>query len=207
MSEESVTQNSEQSDSLVNAPQEAPQETEAKPEETKPEDEAKPEGEPDAEGKAEAVTLEDIKLPDDLIVPDDLKDKFLGVLNNKEMSLKDRAQALIDLQAEAAQKASEMASQEFEQQQKLWQDEVKNDPEIGGEKFESTINGISRLVDEYGSEELVQVMATTGAGNNIHVIKFLNQIAQKLNEPSAVSGQPANVEENPAVKLFPSMKG
>lgn len=153
------------------------------------------------------LTVEDISIPEGMEIPDELRDEFLTVMNDGEMTPKDRAQALIDLQAKAAQEASEAASQAFVTQQQAWQDEVKADPDIGGAKFDATIKGISRLVDQYGTDEFVQVMASTGAGNNIHVVKFFHQLAQKLNEPAPVNGAPVATQEDAASRLFPSMKG
>lgn len=154
-----------------------------------------------------ALTAEDISFPEGMEIPDELRDEFLNVVNDGELSPKDRAQALIDLQAKAAEQASEMASQQFADQQQQWQDEVRNDAEVGGAKFDATISGISRLVDQYGSDEFVQVMAATGAGNNIHVVRFFHQMAQKLNEPAPVTGQPVATQGDAASRLFPSMKG
>lgn len=153
------------------------------------------------------LTAEDISFPEGLEVPDDLRDEFLGIVNDAELSPKDRAQALIDLQAKAAEQASEAASQAFAAQQQQWQDEVRNDPELGGANFDATLKGISRLVDQYGNDDLVQAMAATGAGNNIHVVRFFHQLAQKLNEPAPLSGQPVGAQGDAASKLFPSMKG
>ena len=153
------------------------------------------------------LTAEDIAIPEGLIIPDELRDEFLTVVNDGEMSAKDRAQALINLQAKAAEQASEAASQAFATQQQQWQDEVKNDPELGGAKFTATLAGIARLVDEYGNDDFVNAMAATGAGNNIHVVRFFNAIAGKLNEPGPVTGQPVAQSGDAASRLFPSMKG
>lgn len=154
-----------------------------------------------------ALTVEDINIPEGLIVPDEIRDEFLGLVNNQEMTPKDRAQALIDLQAKAAEQASEAASLQFQEQQRQWQDEVKNDPQLGGAKFQATLAGISRLVDQYGNEDFVNAMAATGAGNNIHVVRFFDKIAGTLNESGPVTGTPPAQPENAASRLFPSMKG
>lgn len=154
-----------------------------------------------------ALTAEDISFPEGMEILDDLRDEFLTVVNNAEMTPKERAQALIDLQAKAATTASETASQMFATQQQQWQDEVKSDTTIGGAKFDATIAGISRLVDKYGNDDFTAVMASTGAGNNIHVVRFFDTIAQQLNEPAAVQGQPVGQSVDAASKMFPSMKG
>lgn len=153
------------------------------------------------------LTAEDISIPEGMEIPDELRDEFLNVINDAELSPKDRAQALIDLQAKAAQQASETASREFAAQQQQWQDEVRADPQLGGANFEATISGISRLVDQYGNDEFVSAMAATGAGNNIHVVRFFHAIAQKLNEPGPVTGAPVAQQGDAASRLFPSMKG
>ena len=106
-----------------------------------------------------ALTAEDISIPEGMTIPDEIRDEFLGIVNDPEMNAKDRAQALIDLQAKAAEEASEAASLQFQEQQRQWQDEVKNDPELGGAKFQATLAGISRLVDQYGNDEFVSAMA------------------------------------------------
>jgi len=154
-----------------------------------------------------ALTAEDISIPEGMTIPDEIRDEFLGIVNDPEMNAKDRAQALIDLQAKAAEEASEAASLQFQEQQRQWQDEVKNDPELGGAKFQATLAGISRLVDQYGNDEFVSAMAATGAGNNIHVVRFFDKIAAKLNEPGPVIGTPPAQADNAASRLYPSMKG
>lgn len=91
--------------------------------------------------------------------------------------------------------------------QKEWRDAVKADPEIGGEKLQPSLDKIGRLINEYGSDELLETMAITGAGNNVHVIKFLNKVAEKLTEGGPVVGSPATAREDAASRMFPSMKG
>lgn len=199
MSEESVTESS--------TPQETPPEV-AAPESlisTTPEAEAPAEAEPAPE--AAPLTAEDISIPEGLEIPEELRDEFLGVVNDTALDAKGRAQALIDLQAKAAQQASETASQMFADQQRQWQDEVRADSELGGPKFTETLNGIQRLVDQFGNDDFVQAMATTGAGNNIHVVRFFHQLAQRLNEGGPISGSPANTSQDAASRMFPSMKG
>jgi hypothetical protein len=128
-------------------------------------------------------------------------------MNDKEMSPKDRANALVALQVKAAQAASEASSQAWSEMQTKWRDEVKADPEIGGEKLQPALGRVGKLLNEFGSEELSSVLDLTGAGNNIHVVKFLDKVAQKLTEGGAVPGLPSGQTTTAAQRLFPSMKG
>lgn len=153
------------------------------------------------------LTAEDISLPEDVEVNSALVEEFLGVVNNTELDAKGRAQALVDLQVKAMREASEAGSQAFADMQKTWQDEVKSDPAYAGEKLQPALGRIGRLLTEYGSEELNGVLDFTGAGNNIHVVRFLDNIAGKLVEGEPAFGAPRTQETTAAQRLFPSMKG
>lgn len=153
------------------------------------------------------LTAEDVTFPDGFEVVDERRDEALAIVNNRELSPKEQLQGLIDLQAKVAKEASDAISETWTQTQKAWQDEVKADPTIGGDKLPDTLAAVNKLVTEYGDDKLVEAFAMTGAGNNVHVIRFLNSVAGKLLEGSHVqAGGPTNQEESAAERLFPSMK-
>lgn len=170
-----------------------------------------PPADPSKEDSAEEVvplTADDITIPDGYSVDDELRDEFLGVLNNRELSPKEQGQALIDLQLKAVQKASETSSAAWTEMQTQWKGEVKADAEVGGDKLQPALANINRLINEYGSDEVVKVLDLTGAGNNVHMIKMFAKIADKLVEPEApASGLPTNQRGDAASRMFPSMKG
>lgn len=163
-----------------------------------------PTAEPEAPAEWTPLTAEDITLPEGVTISEDLRDEFLSVMNNRELSPKDQMQSLIDLQMKAAQAASEASSQAWTDMQTTWQDEVRADY---GDNLVPTVGRIQKLVSEFGSPELTSVFDLTGAGNNLHVIKFLDKIATQLTEGGPVTGSPAASEATAAQKLFPSMKG
>lgn len=184
--------------------------TNTKTEEAAPEEEKKSLlDKPEAEEtpQAEPLTAEDLKFGEDFEVDEGLRDEFLAALNSEETDPKLRAQSMIDLYQSAMKKASEASSQAWADQQTEWQGEVKADEKIGGDKLQPTLDRIGRLTQEYGSDELLDVFAATGAGNNIHVIRFLDGIAAKLTEGGPVSGEPTSAKADAATRLFPSMKG
>lgn len=153
------------------------------------------------------LTSADFKLPEGAVLQDSVRDEFLGVLNNKELTPAAQAQALVDLQAKVSKEASEAGSQAWTDMQTQWQTEVKNDPDVGGAKLDTNLAGIGKLIDTYGSNELRAVMDLTGAGNNVHVVKFLANVAKQLTEGAPVSGgTPTTTEESLASILYPTMK-
>jgi len=193
MSEETVTPSSETPTT----------ETQADPttEQTQPETTTLPttEGEP--------LAAEALQFPEGFQVDEGLRDEFLGIVNDAEMSAADRANALIGLQGKVLEAASEANSAAWNQMQETWQKEVKADPEIGGGNFQATLDKVGNLVAEYGSDELKQAMDITGAGNHPAVIRFLAKVADQLTEVSKpVVGTPAS-SLSAAQRLYPTMKG
>lgn len=190
--------------------------TETKPTETPPIDTTKPGEAPKADETpkpaetvvepAAPLTMESIKLPEGFEVDPETSTKFLDILNDDKMTPAERAQALVDLQSGMIAKVVASAQEAFATQQTEWIDEVKKDSEIGGEKLAPTLGQIAKLVVQYGSPELKQVFDTTGAGNNIHVIKFLSKIAGDLGEGGPVSGSPPVTQASLAERMYPSMK-
>lgn len=153
------------------------------------------------------LTAEDLVLPEGFAADEELQTEFLTVVNNQELSAKDRANALLDLQAKLMTKASEAGSQGWDDMQTKWKDEVKADSVVGGEKMRPALDAVSKLLTEYGSKELPVIFDITGAGNNVHVIKFLHALSEKLTEGKPAQGLPANTGADAASLLYPSMKG
>jgi hypothetical protein len=155
----------------------------------------------------EPLTVEAITIPEGFEPAPELISEFVELMNNGELSAADRANALIALQTKALADASEANSKAWDDMQTEWQTAVKADPEIGGANLQPALANVSKLVNEYGSDELLSVMALTGAGNNVHVIKFLNKLAGKLTEGGAVQGAPVSGESSLASRMYPTMKG
>lgn len=171
-----------------------------------PKDGGAPKEESPKEEAPAPLTADAIKLPEGLEVPDGVMDKFVGLMNNSELSGAERAQALIDLQAEVAKEASEKGSQLWATQQEQWVNEIKSDPTVGQGNLQRTLDNAGKVLDKYGTPELRDLLATTGAGNSIHVARFFNAIAKEISEGAPVQGQPAQAEQSLADRMYPTMK-
>lgn len=153
------------------------------------------------------LTAESVKLPEGFEADKPLLDKFVGVMNDPALTPATRAQALVDLQAEAMKGASERASQLWAEKQTQWQDEVKADPTVGGAKLDGVLAGISTLLNTHGTPEVRQAFDETGAGNNVHIVKFLATVASLIGEGKAApASQPASPPQGLADRMFPNHK-
>lgn len=150
----------------------------------------------------EPLTLADLVLPEGFTSAPEQQAAFLEIMNG-DMPSKERASALIKLQTEVLTAASEANSAEWDKLQQTWRDAVKTQL---GEKYQPTLASVNKLVTEYGSPDLVEAFALTGAGNNPAVINFLAKVAEKLTEGTFVLGSPPAGESTAASRMFPSMK-
>lgn len=169
----------------------------------------KVEGEaPKAETPAapEPITWDTIKLPENFVVEDADRDAVLGIMNDDKLSGTERLQKLVDMQAGLAQRGAEAQLKQWNDLQQTWQDTVRADPDIGGDKLEPTLGAISKLVDKYGSPELRPALDATGAGNHPAVVKFLANVAKDLGEGQPVLGAAPTSKESLADRMYPSMK-
>lgn len=158
-----------------------------------------------AEGdmKANPFKVEEIKLPEGVEVDPELQKGFVELVNKHGLS-REAAAELVTLQANAMKAVSDKSNGAWDEMQTTWQKEVSADPDVGGAKQETVLSAISKLVDHYGTPELRGVFDLTGAGNNVHVIKFLAKIAADLGEPGPVSGRPAGTPKDAATILYPN---
>lgn len=63
---------------------------------------------------------------------------------------------------------------------KQWAEEVKNDPEIGGDKLNETVELTKRLMESYFTEEILNWLDETGFGNHPDAIRGIYKIAKRM---------------------------
>lgn len=169
----------------------------------KPEGEAKPEGEEAPEGEApDPTTLvpatadEYTFTPPDGFKSDDAALKsFRDLAHSKGMTQSEFTSAMdlftgqLKAQVEATQSA-QLAT--YQDTQTKWLTEVQAMPEFQGERRERSEQMIGKLLDEYGTPEVREIFAVTGAGNNPAMVKMMYKLASALNEGKPQSqGKPA----------------
>lgn len=175
---------------------------------------AKPEVAPAASVEAKPLATPEpfdvakIKLPEGFERDDAALGKFAEIMNNDKLDATSRANSLVALQAEVMKGVSERASQAFVETQRQWQEEVRSDPSIGGEKLEPALGQIAQMIDTYPeAAKLREMMVLTGAGNHPQMIKFLHMLARERAEGKLTpAGQPTPSLQTIAERLYPSMK-
>jgi hypothetical protein len=155
--------------------------------------------------QAPAPTYETFKLPDGVSLGEKELVNFTGLLGEFETGAKaDHAQVqefgqkLVDLYVAEVQTLGTRLQQRqvevWNDQNAQWVDQVRSDPEIGGNRIKTTLNIAGSVIEQYGGNaqqiaELRQAFNTTGAGNHPSIVRLLHNIGKALGEGRPVPAQ------------------
>ncbi len=147
----------------------------------KPADAAKPAGAPEA--------YTPFTMPEGIEADADLMTGFAATA--KELGLsQEQAQKLVDLQVKSAQGQDTSRRESIEQaitkQSEAWVNELKADPELGGEKFNATVATAAKAMQSFGTPELRALLNESGLGNNPELVKLFHRIGASISEDSMV---------------------
>lgn len=135
------------------------------------------------------VTLEELKLPADIKLAEKESKAFLDTINDAKLDSKTRAQSLLDLHMAEIKRVAEETNKH---QVDVWtkyndglKSELRADPEIGGNRLDTSLSMAKAVVEEYlppeSAAKLLAFMDYSGAGNHPEVVRLLNNIGTKLN--------------------------
>ena len=167
-------------------------------------------GEPKAQTPAPADIQ--IKVPEGVKVDQGLIDGFTAFAKENKIS-QESAQKYVDAFL-AGQQKSTAAAQQAANDQKMaeitqWAEDAKNDPEIGGVKFDATLAAGRKALQRFGSPGLTKILNETGLGNHKEVIRLFAQVGSKISEdrlPGGPAGQGGEGAIDPTVVLYPTMQ-
>lgn len=169
---------------------------------------ADPAGEKPAEGEGEKPAAEAVKfdpakitLPEGMTVNQGALDAAAPVIAELGLT-QEQGQKLIDVYTKL--QADQAA--EFEATMEAWRGQVAKDPEVGGAKFEANVAKVQGLVQKFGDPELADYLASSGAGNNPAVFRFVARLAAAIGEdvPVRSEGVAAPAATDPLTVLYGS---
>lgn len=119
-----------------------------------------------------------------------------------------QAQKLVDLHVRHWLGYQEQALQ----QQEKWRNETMNHPELGGQKFKSSLSDAMRFIDAFGGDKLRAVLNETGVGNHPEIFAAFARAGRMLGEDIMVSGSPSGSKKTGsyadlARSMYPDMNG
>lgn len=146
-----------------------------------------------------ARTYETFKVPDGLKLDDARVKDFTTILDNGELSHQDRGQKLMDMFVEEATRLAASRDQHqrdvFDQLQNGWKEELRTDAQVGGNRLETSLGRAKWVVEQFGGDEkqvgdLLAQLSYTGMGNNVGLVRMLDNLAEILSEGEIVPASP-----------------
>lgn len=154
---------------------------------------AKTEGTGQEQGTEEAKQKAfSIELPDTFSEADKIQiSTYAQSLNLTEYQAKQFSQIAKESQARA--------QADFDKQKASWERDVKNDPEIGGERLNENLNLAKVAVKQFDkSGNVMSLLNDSGFGSHPDVLRFLVSVGEAMAEDS-FSGGDANSRKKPNV--------
>lgn len=150
---------------------------------------------------AEEVKYE-FTLPDGVEPDSAATEEFVAIA--KELKLpKEAAQKVVDL----AVKREQARAAEFVKTVQGWEDSVKTDSELGGDKLPATL-AVCRKAIDLGPPELRDLLSSTKMGSHPAVVKWAYAVGKALSEDKHVpGGSGVTGERTTAQVLYPNSKG
>lgn len=131
----------------------------------------------------------------------------------KELGLsQEQAQKLVEMDAKRftaanspeAQQAAALAQRN--QQVSQWEASLKQDPDLGGAKFDATVETAQKAMASFGSPQLKEMLAESGLGSHPEVVRFFAKVGKELSEGQlhrTTTEQPS--EQSWAKRMYPDM--
>jgi hypothetical protein len=200
----------------------------AKPGEEKPADDAEVKSE---EAKPELPKVEyKYELPESIKMDDTQREQFHQALDAFRSDPEKGAQNLLGMAETMMANYAEHLGREqwrvFNETRSNWLKEVMADPVLGGAGHDTAMGAIARMRDKFASQAkqgspeyeadmkaFDTFLRVTGAGDNIHFLRLLHNVARKFDEPPMPPPGARPVPENGrrpgesrSQRMYPSMQ-
>lgn len=107
----------------------------------------------------------------------------------KELGLSnEQAQKVVDLVPQLQQRIAEQQAEAWGKQVQDWAEAVKADKEIGGDNFQGSLVAVQKVMQQFGTPELKQMLEQTGMGNNPELVKLIVKVGKAMSEDQFIAG-------------------
>lgn len=168
----------------------------------------------DEEAEGAPEKYEPFELPDGMDLDQAALDAVEPIFRELNLT-QEQAQRLVSYEAEQRQAYAEQVASQWQETREAWVQEVKDDPDVGGDSLPETMGLMKALMsDEMGlaTPEFRADAVNYGFGDNPHVVRFAAATAKLLKkngllpvEDKTVTGKAAQERQSKAEAMFPSM--
>lgn len=149
-----------------------------------------------------------LTVPEGYTLDADAMAEFTPILNEIKAT-PEVAQKLIDMHVAHMEKLSQGIIKAEQDVARAWSNELRNDPEIGGTKLDENLAIGAKILQKYGSPELIKALDEFHLGNYPPMVKFILAMAKDVRQDtmldigSNVPGADDSTEAK-AKRMFPN---
>jgi len=130
----------------------------------------------------------DLKLPENSTLDPKVVDEVVSFAKEQKLT-QAQAQAILERENNAvASYAQAQENQLKEVSNGVWLEELKNDKELGGEKFKENIHIAGQAFARYSTPEFTALMKKTGLGNHPELNRIFFKIGKEMANDKLVQG-------------------
>lgn len=161
-----------------------------------------PETKPDEKTETKPAEELSLKVPENSFVTEE-RVKELTKLAKDNGLTNEQAQSLVNVEHDSIVRFQQAQVAEFERLSKnVWVEDLKKDPEFGGEKFNETVALSNRVAKQYAPEALMKELEK-GYGNYPDLAKMLARIGKDMESSKFVpAGSAAKTPVSTAEKWY-----
>ena len=167
-------------------------------------DKTKPAADDDA-GKVPADGKYALKMPDGVELDAELADAFGPEFVEPNLT-NAQAQKLVDKYIGIQEARMAKQGETFAKTTAGWVDQAKKDAEIGGDKWNASVQAAQRAVNRLGTPALKEYLNASGGGNHPELIRFMAKAGAMISEDNPATGgaEGKGKPADPAHVLFPN---
>ena len=138
----------------------------------------------------------DLKVPDGFELDQEQFKDYADIFGKANVP-KDVVEAVVAKYVDTVKRGQELQQQYWDKTRTGWVDKGKSDPEIGGNRWGTTLEDAKYSIERFGGNaqqiaELRQALGFTGAGDHPAVVRFFAKVGAALRE-----GKPVQVPTQP----------
>ena len=129
----------------------------------------------------------ELKMPEGWTLDEEGLAELTPIMHELKAS-NEQVQAVADLYIRRMSAAREKQIAAEREIVKNWREELKNDAEIGGAKYEENLASVKKMLIKYGSEDFYNYLDDSSLGNYPPFVKVMVKIAKELEDDKFVPG-------------------
>lgn len=142
-------------------------------------------------------------LPQGYEVTPEQSERLVQIVNEGKGSPDKIVAGMLNYYTEIASQTAESLAKEYNKTQTEWQEEMRKDSVYGGDKFDDSLRTAKEVGKKLAGDEFLEMLRVTGAGNSVHMLRLLNEVAKYLpKEATPTNGRPSAQPKSLADRMF-----